>query len=73
MYQLSIPADSRIDVSTGLRNLPLELIVTVPTSVVLVLAIGAPVSAVVVVQTVAFAAAIWQHADVDLPHAYRAA
>jgi sterol desaturase/sphingolipid hydroxylase (fatty acid hydroxylase superfamily) len=59
-------ADRRIDVSTGLRNHPLELIVTVPTSVVLVLAIGAPVSAVVVVQTIAFAAGIWQHADIDL-------
>jgi sterol desaturase/sphingolipid hydroxylase (fatty acid hydroxylase superfamily) len=60
-------ADSRVDVSTGLRNHPLELIVTLPTSVAVVLLIGAPASAVVVVQTLAFVAALWQHADIHVP------
>lgn len=60
-------ADERLDVSTGLRNHPLELIITLPTSVAVVFAIGAPLSAVVVVQTIGSAAALWQHADIRIP------
>jgi len=60
-------ADASVDVSTSLRNHPLELAVTIPASAAVVLIIGAPPSAIVAAQTVAFAAAMWQHADIDLP------
>jgi sterol desaturase/sphingolipid hydroxylase (fatty acid hydroxylase superfamily) len=60
-------SDGELDVSTGLRNHPLELVVSIPASLVVVLLIGAPASAVLAVQTIAFGASIWQHADVDLP------
>lgn len=60
-------ADSAVDVSTSLRNHPLELLVTLPASCLVVLLVGAPVSVVASVQTAMVAAAIWQHADVRLP------
>lgn len=60
-------ADSAVDVSTSLRNHPLELLVTLPASCLVVLLCGAPVSVVAAVQTIMVAAAIWQHADIRLP------
>jgi sterol desaturase/sphingolipid hydroxylase (fatty acid hydroxylase superfamily) len=60
-------ADTSIDVSTSLRNHPLELLVTVPVSALVILVLGAPVSVVIAVQTFLVAAAIWEHADVVLP------
>jgi sterol desaturase/sphingolipid hydroxylase (fatty acid hydroxylase superfamily) len=60
-------ADRAVDVSTSLRNHPFELLVTLPVSSVVVLAIGAPVSVVVAFQAITLAAALWQHADIDLP------
>jgi sterol desaturase/sphingolipid hydroxylase (fatty acid hydroxylase superfamily) len=60
-------ADSAVDVSTSLRNHPFELLLTVPVSSLVVLLVGAPVSAVLAVQTVVVAATIWQHADIALP------
>ena len=60
-------ADTAVDVSTSLRNHPLELLVTVPVASAVVLLIGAPVSVVLAVQTIGVAAAIWQHADITLP------
>jgi sterol desaturase/sphingolipid hydroxylase (fatty acid hydroxylase superfamily) len=60
-------ADSAVDVSTSLRNHPFELLLTVPVSALVVLLLGAPVSVVVAFQTLIVAAAIWQHADIDLP------
>jgi sterol desaturase/sphingolipid hydroxylase (fatty acid hydroxylase superfamily) len=62
-------ADSAVDVSTSLRNHPLELLVTVPVSLLAVVALGAPPTAVVASQTLLIAAALWQHADIDLPPA----
>lgn len=59
--------DTAVDVSTSLRNHPLELLVTIPAGAAVVLIVGAPPSVVVVAQTVALAAAMWQHADIDLP------
>jgi sterol desaturase/sphingolipid hydroxylase (fatty acid hydroxylase superfamily) len=64
-------ADSEVDVSTCLRNHPLELGVTVPVSIALIVLIGAPPSAVMVSQTIMFAASMWQHADIDAPLAER--
>jgi sterol desaturase/sphingolipid hydroxylase (fatty acid hydroxylase superfamily) len=60
-------ADSELDVSSSLRNHPLELIVTAPVSALVVLVVGAPLSVVVASQTLTFAAALWQHADIRLP------
>ncbi len=60
-------ADRSVDVSTSLRNHPLELLLAIPTSAAVILIVGAPVSAVIAVQTIGLAATIWQHADIDLP------
>ena len=60
-------ADSAVDVSTSLRNHPLELAVSLPASAVVILLLRPPVSAVVAVQTAIFAATLWQHAAVALP------
>ena len=60
-------ADSALDVSTSLRNHPLELLLTVPTSALVVILVGAPPSVIVVSQTLFIAAALWQHADLRLP------
>jgi sterol desaturase/sphingolipid hydroxylase (fatty acid hydroxylase superfamily) len=60
-------ADSWVDVSTSLRNHPLELLLTVPTSSLVVLILGAPVSAVAAVDSLFVAAAIWEHTDIPLP------
>jgi sterol desaturase/sphingolipid hydroxylase (fatty acid hydroxylase superfamily) len=60
-------ADQQVDVSTSLRNHPLELLVTMPASTLVILAVGAPVSAVAVLQTLLVGSAIWQHADIALP------
>lgn len=60
-------ADSSVDVSTSLRNHPLELTLTMPVSALVIFIVGAPVSVVVVLQTLFVAAALWQHADIPLP------
>ena len=60
-------ADQQVDVSTSLRNHPLELLITMPASTLVILAVGAPASAVVVLQTLLVGSAIWQHADITLP------
>ena len=60
-------ADTAVDVSTSLRNHPFELLVTLPVSVVVTLAIGAPISIVTAGQTIIVAATIWEHADISLP------
>lgn len=59
-------ADRAVDVSTSLRNHPLELLVTVPPSMLVVLVIGASPSVILAVQTYFMAAAIWDHADLHL-------
>lgn len=60
-------ADEHLDISTGLRNHPLELLIVAPASAAVILLIGAPVSVVIAVDTILFAAALWQHADFVLP------
>lgn len=60
-------ADELVDISTSLRNHPLEMLVTLPTSAFVILAVGAPVSAVAILQTLLVGSAIWQHADIALP------
>ena len=60
-------ADSAVDVSTSLRNHPLELAVSLPASALVIVVLGPPASAVVAVQTAIFAATLWQHAAFALP------
>jgi sterol desaturase/sphingolipid hydroxylase (fatty acid hydroxylase superfamily) len=60
-------ADNEVDVSTSLRNHPLELLLTLPVSALIVVLIGAPVSVVIAFQAIMVAATIWQHADILLP------
>jgi|SRR5581483_3143829 len=60
-------ADSAVDVSTSLRNHPLELFVTVPTAGLVTLAIGAPLSVVTASSTIFVGATIWEHAEISLP------
>lgn len=64
-------SDNSVDVSTSLRNHPLELVVTFPISVAVIWIVGAPPTAVLAVQTVMVAASVWQHADIALPRAER--
>jgi sterol desaturase/sphingolipid hydroxylase (fatty acid hydroxylase superfamily) len=59
-------SDASVDVSTSLRSHPLELVVTFPVSLVVILVVGAPPTAVVAAQTIMVAASIWQHADIEL-------
>ena len=63
-------ADSEVDVSTSLRNHPLELMLTLPISALVIIVIGSPISAVVVSQAFLLAATIWQHADIALPRRF---
>jgi sterol desaturase/sphingolipid hydroxylase (fatty acid hydroxylase superfamily) len=62
-------SDEGFDVSTSLRNHPLELIVAVPTLTISVLIVGAPVSIVIAAQTLSLAFTMFQHANIDLPPA----
>lgn len=61
-------SDHAVDVSTSLRNHPLELLVTVPSSVIVVLILGSPPSVVLATQTIFMAVTIWEHADIELPN-----
>ncbi|MCA1654010.1 MAG: sterol desaturase family protein [Sphingomicrobium sp.] len=60
-------ADDHVDISTSLRNHPLELLFAAPSATLVLLALGTPIALVVAVDTILFAAAIWQHADIPLP------
>jgi sterol desaturase/sphingolipid hydroxylase (fatty acid hydroxylase superfamily) len=60
-------ADSAVDVSTSLRNHPLELLVSVPAAALVTVTIGAPISVVTVSSTIIVAATIWEHAEISLP------
>jgi Sterol desaturase len=66
VHRVHLPTHA-VDVSTSLRNHPLELLLVVPVETAVVLLLGAPVSAVVAVQTLLAAAGFWQHADIGLP------
>jgi sterol desaturase/sphingolipid hydroxylase (fatty acid hydroxylase superfamily) len=60
-------ADTAVDLSTSLRNHPLELLVTAPASALVIIVIGAPPSVILVAQAVLIGGALWQHAALDLP------
>ena len=60
-------ADIDIDVSTGLRFHPLEILISALIKVAAVLALGAPALAVVVFEVVLNATAMFNHSNVALP------
>ena len=60
-------SDKAVDVSTSFRNHPLELVVTLPPSALVVLVLGSPPSAVFATQTILMMVAMWDHADIKLP------
>jgi sterol desaturase/sphingolipid hydroxylase (fatty acid hydroxylase superfamily) len=60
-------ADESVDVSTSLRNHPLEMVLSIPSSAAVILIVGASPTMVVASQTINLAATIWQHADIQLP------
>jgi sterol desaturase/sphingolipid hydroxylase (fatty acid hydroxylase superfamily) len=60
-------ADTALDVSTSLRNHPLELLLTIPASALAVVVVGSPVSVVAAVQSLIVAGTILEHADIALP------
>ncbi len=60
-------ADAAVDVSTALRNHPLELLLAVPVAAATALLIGPPVTVVLAIDTILFALGMWQHADIALP------
>ena len=59
--------DRAVDVSTTLRNHPIELALTIPAAAATVLLLGPPISVVLAVDTLLFALALWQHADIRTP------
>ena len=64
-------ADNAVDVSTSLRNHPLELVLIFPVSIAVILVVGASPTVVLAGQTIMVAASIWQHADIAAPRAER--
>lgn len=60
-------SDCAVDVSTSLRNHPLELLVTVPAAALVVVVLGSPPSVIVAMQMILMSAIIWEHADLELP------
>ena len=61
--------DTAIDVSTALRNHPLELLVVAPSFWAAALALGMHVPTLAAYELVAFCFAFWGHANVGLPPA----
>ena len=59
--------DRAVDVSTTLRNHPIELALTMPAAAATVLLLGPPVSVVLAADTLLFALVLWQHADIRTP------
>ena len=58
-------ADATVDVSTTLRNHPLELLVSLPTSAIVVIVVGATPPVIVAAQTISLCSTLLQHADID--------
>ena len=61
-------ADTELDVTTGLRFHPLEILLSLAIKVAAVLALGAPALAVVVFEVLLNATAMFNHCNVALPH-----
>jgi len=61
-------ADRDLDASSGLRFHPIEIIISMIYKMVIVVMLGAPVLAVVIFEIVLNACAVFNHANVRLPH-----
>jgi sterol desaturase/sphingolipid hydroxylase (fatty acid hydroxylase superfamily) len=62
-------ADTEIDVTTGLRFHPVEILLSLGIKMALVVALGAPAAAVVVFEVLLNATAMFNHSNVALPPA----
>jgi sterol desaturase/sphingolipid hydroxylase (fatty acid hydroxylase superfamily) len=60
-------ADVRLDLSTGFRNHPLELLFVAPWLAAVTIALGLDAATVTAYEAVAIAFSLWTHANLDLP------
>jgi len=60
-------ADRAVDLSTALRNHPLELVPTLALAAVVIVLLAPPVPVVIAADAILFAATLWQHADIAAP------
>ncbi len=60
-------ADTEIDVTTGIRFHPIEIILSLLIKIALVLALGIPAVAVILFEVVLNASAMFNHANINLP------
>jgi sterol desaturase/sphingolipid hydroxylase (fatty acid hydroxylase superfamily) len=60
-------SDRQVDLSTGLRNHPAELLLTILVAASVTIALGPPVWVAVLAELILFAPALWTHADLRLP------
>ncbi|WP_274427212.1 sterol desaturase family protein [Chelativorans sp. YIM 93263] len=60
-------ADNGLDVTTGLRFHPLEILISMVWKAVVVIALGAPVLAVLVFEIVLNGTSMFNHANIDIP------
>jgi sterol desaturase/sphingolipid hydroxylase (fatty acid hydroxylase superfamily) len=63
-------ADQDIDVTTGLRFHPLEMILSMIIKMIVVAVVGAPVLAVIIFEVVLNATAMFNHGNIGLPKVF---
>lgn len=59
--------DPTLDISTGLRHHPLELVISAPLFFALVVALGLPLWAALIIDLLMLAGSLFEHLDIDLP------
>lgn len=60
-------SDRQVDLSTGLRNHPAELLLSLLVAAAVTLALGPPLWVAVAAELILFAPALWTHVDLRLP------
>lgn len=60
-------SDRQVDLSTGLRNHPAELIIALLIAAAVTIGLGPPVPVAVAAELILFAPALWTHADIRMP------
>jgi sterol desaturase/sphingolipid hydroxylase (fatty acid hydroxylase superfamily) len=60
-------SDRQVDLSTGLRNHPAELLLTLLVAAGVTLALGPPIRVAIAAEVILFVPALWTHADLRLP------
>lgn len=63
-------ADREVDVTTGLRNHPVEALIAAATAAAVVAALGASPAQTIAADAVLFSAALWHHAAIRLPRGW---